>query len=389
VIAAWVATAALASDEVVLRVGVDREAGVIADLAADGAAGLCVPGPSVVACPATGPVDFRWAGAEGWTLYGTTQLRPGETGYAWVLASEDTRAAEDARLDHPDLATVTDLFIRTSDNPIPVPSLGMLERLWSLADSRDPALRRVLVDAMVPWLRHTASDPLPAEAPPVIPQGLIARLSKDPDFHVRRRLAAVLREVRVTEGTPEWFGDEVHLALVRLLDDRPTVQRAAIATLSQSAWAGVVPAVSAWAEALDRVRIPGPPGRAAANTLARLSVGLKPGPDVDPSEAVGLVFEYQREKTWLVWTAWRSAVPFDRQRVDVLLRETLGISGRLLRSWADDDAPGLAAAIAGWEPVPPHSTRFEIARQALAQSSDPSLKHALELDIRPIAAGKK
>ncbi|MBA2319743.1 MAG: hypothetical protein H0V89_01200, partial [Deltaproteobacteria bacterium] len=75
--------------EVILQVGVDRAAGVLSSIAADGAAGLCVPGAAVITCPATGPVSFRWAGAAGYELIGDVTLLPGDVGQGWVLAIDD------------------------------------------------------------------------------------------------------------------------------------------------------------------------------------------------------------------------------------------------------------------------------------------------------------
>ncbi len=379
----WWIPPTLAAETAVLRVGVHRGAGSVSDFAADGAAGLCVPGPSTIACPATGPVTFRWAGDPAWTLVGDTIVEPGETGLAWILAPDAARAVEIAALDAPTAAVVRALLVRDGAHEIAAPSPGMLERLWTLVDHPDPLVRRALVDAVLPFLRHTASDPFPAEAPPVFPPGLLANLAADTDFKVRRRLAVTLKEVRITDVSPPWLVDEVHAVLVDLLDDRAAVQKAAITTLSQSAWEGVVPAEDAWIEAMERVRVPGPPGRAAANTLARLAASLKPGPLVDPELAVRLVFEYQRERTWAVWAAWRTHVPFDRPRVEVLLRDTLGMNARLLRQWAEQDPDALAAAIRGWEPAAPHSVRFGMATRALEASPHPAVRDALGLAPTP------
>lgn len=374
-----------AAETAVLRVGVHRGAGSVSDVAADGAAGLCVPGPSTIACPATGPVTFRWAGDPAWTLVGATVVAPGEVGEAWILPPDTARTAEIAALGAPTADVVRALLVRDGAHEIAAPSPGMLDRLWTLAEHPDPLVRRALVDALMPFIRHTASDPFPAEAPPVFPPGLLADLAVDEDFRVRRRLAVTLKEVRTTDVSPPWLVDEVHAVLVELLDDRAAVQRAAISTLSQSAWEGVVPAEDAWIEAIERVRIPGAPGRAAAGTLARLAASLEPGPHVDPQLAVRLVYEYQRERTWAVWSAWREHVPFDRARAEVLLRDTLGMNGRLLRHWAEEDPAALAAALRAWEPVAPHSTRFGIAARALEATQDPALRDALDLPALPRA----
>jgi hypothetical protein len=365
----------------VLEVGVHRDAGTLAEIAADGAAGLCVPGPAVISCPATGPVAFRWAGDPAWELVGDATVAPGETAQAWVLAIDDPATL--AGLDPLDRTAAYGAFVRTGDHETPPLSSGLLEHLWAAARSADPAVRRVAVDGLLPLLRHTGTDPFPFEAPPLIPPGLIAQLGRDPDVRVRRRLAAILREFRPSDATPAWFTDEIRTTLLRLVRDGPSVSRAAMASLGQSAWSGVVPAQDAWRDAIERVQLPGPPGRAAAATLARLAASLDPGPGVDPEQAVALVFTYQREKTWVVWTAWRKAVPFDRARVDVLLRSTLGVGTRLLRFWAESDPEGLAAAIEGWEPSPPHSDRFRIARDALVGTPHPGLRAALDLPPAP------
>jgi hypothetical protein len=373
----WWVTAAGATEWAVLQVGVHRDAGVLSSIAADGAAGLCVPGIAAISCPAEGPVAFRWAGASGWELVGDATVMPGDTGQAWVLAVDDPAVlAPLAELVRP---TAYAAFVATGDHATPPLSPGLLERLWDAARSPDPLVRRVAVDGLVPLLRHTSSDPFPAEAPPLLPPGLIAGLGRDPDVRVRRRLAAILREVRPTEATPTWFTDEVRDTLARLVRDTAPVSRAAIASLGQSAWSGVVPARDAWADAMERVQLPGPPGRAAAATLARLAASLDAGPGIDPAAAVGLVFTHQREKTWLVWTAWRQDVPFDRPMLDVLLRSTLGVGTRLLRYWAEKEPAALAAAVEAWEPTAPHSDRFRIARDALVGTADPALRAALDL----------
>ncbi len=372
----WVAVAG-ATEWAVLQVGVHREAGVLSAIAADGAAGLCVPGYALISCPAEGPVAFRWAGAPSWELVGDSTVLPGDTGQAWVLAIDDPAVV--ATLDPLTRAGAYAAFVSTGDHAVPPPSPALLERLWAATRSPDLAVRRASVEGLVPYLRHTASDPFPVDAPPVIPPGVIAGLARDPDFRVRRRLAAILREVRPTPATPTWFVAEVRETLMRLVRDNPTVARAAIASLGQSAWSGVVPAQDAWNDAMERVQLPGPPGRASAATLARLAANLDAGPRVDPARAVALVFTHQREKTWLVWTAWREDVPFDRPRVDVLLRATMGVGTRLLRHWAETEPAALADAIAAWEPTSPHSDRFRIARDALANTENPALRAALGL----------
>jgi len=350
---------AVAGDVATLHVGVHREAGTILDIAADGAAGQCSVARERLMCPADGPVRFRFGPQGEWELVGADTVQPGATGTAFVLASEASRSDELARLDRQTVTAddVRDLFVRTGDHPVSPPSMGMLQQLFSLADHPDPAVRRAVIDALVPWWRHTASDPLPADAPQLVPGGLISGLADDRDRRVRRRLANRLREVN-EPGEP--LQSEAREALMQLASSPGGVQRAAIASLAVQSRAGRANPVQTWMAAMQQVTTPGPPGRAAANTLGRLARELEPGAQVDPARAVELVFVHHRERTWNVWSAWRERVPFDAGRLDRLLRETVGANKRLLRHFQQTHPEELQAVLDAWEPHPPHSERYRM-----------------------------
>jgi hypothetical protein len=340
-----------------LSLAVHRDAGTVASIAADGAAGQCVIAGQALHCPASGPVTFRWGADPAWVLVGDLVLQPGEVGTATVWASEASRAAELERLAGPvDAALVRELFLRTGDHEVPVPSAQMWARLLDLARHSDDRVRRVVVDALLPYWRHTASDPFPAGGPPVVPPGLLVELSEDPSRLVRRRLASRLRDV-VAPGQP--LAEVANQVLLHLATEQERgVQRAAFASLAVRARRGESPGLEAWQAALDRVTLPGSPGRAAANTLAGLATELSPGPEVDPALAIARTAEVHLERVWNLWKAWRSDVPFEPLVAERLLRETVGVSAVLFRSWAEDDPAGLAALLRRWEPRAPHSDRY-------------------------------
>ncbi|MEQ1507397.1 MAG: hypothetical protein ABMB14_34530 [Myxococcota bacterium] len=373
----WLLPVATAGAEpagsVVLAVSVHREAGSVYEIAADGAAGICAVEGATIRCPAIGPVTFRWGPGGAFALTGDTVLAPGATGTAAVWAAADPPGTERLR---PEVATPEDvraMFRRTGDHPVPVPSAAAFAALLALHDHPDPLVRREVIDALMPYWRHTASDPFPMEAPQVVPPGLLTALGHDPDPAVRRRLAARLRELRAP-GDP--LSTEATMLLLALAADGGGVQRAAFASLSVKAREGDVPAIEAWQAALDRVRTPGPPGRAAANTLAALATTLEPGPDVDPVQAVTATAAFQLERTWAVWKAWREEVPFDAVIAARMLRETVGMSPSLIKRWAADDPDGFAGLLAAWEPIAPHSDRYlAVVRAAgdnLSDKPDPA-----------------
>jgi hypothetical protein len=367
---------------VTLHVGVHREAGAVYDIAADGADGQCTVGPSRLSCPASGPVTFRFGGGGDWELYGDDVLQPGATGIAHVLASEEAR--KDARAQLAFAVTpekVRALFVRTGEHNPPAASPGMLEDLERLVRHPNPLVRRAALDGLVPYWRRSSSDPLALEAPEVLSPGLIERLATDSDSRVRRRLAASLREVNAP-GRP--LAREAHTALMLLMADaRSGVQRAAMASMKIASAHETVPGEYTWSKAIRRVESPGGPGRAAANTLAFLAKDLQPSVLVVPAEAVVLTFHFHRERTWKVWSAWREHVPFRRDWVQSLFRETLGLNGRLIRYWAEHEPEALAESLEAWEADPPHSKRFKMVGEILANETDPQIRAALDLPDRP------
>jgi hypothetical protein len=365
---------------VTLRVGVLREAGTIYEIAADGAAGQCTVVAQTLHCPAAGPVTFRWGPGGPWALVGDTVLAPGTEGTAVVWAAP--RPDDEAKL-APGVVTpaiLRDLFVRTSEHPIQPPSAALLDGLVALVDHPDPRVRRELPDALLPFWRHTASDPFPLESPVVLPAGLVTRLAADEDDVVRRRLASRLRDLQ-TPGEPP--ADEATAALLALSSEGGKVQRAAFASMAVRARAGEQPALATWFTALDRVTTPGPPGRAAANTLAALAKQLEPGPDVDPSLAVERTSIAQLERVWTVWKAWRAHVPFEPHLAERLLHETEGVSPELVKTWAARDPEGVASVVRRWEPRAPHSERYGIVVRALSESTDPALQALVADSLSP------
>ncbi len=362
-----------------LHVGVHSDAGTAFDVAADGAAGQCQVQFSRVVCPATGPVTFRWGpGGGDWDLTGSTVVEPGSTGVAWVLAPEGDRTKERARLARTTVtqADVRDLFFATGDHEVPTPSMGMLQDLFSLVDHPDPLVRRQLIDALVPWFRHTASDPLSPDAPQLVPPGLITQLAMDRDKVVRRRLANRLRDVNMP-GEP--LQAEANTALHYLVSI-PNSTRPATASLGVLSKAGRANAEESWISAIGRVTTPGPKGRAAANALARLSQVLEPSDVVDPQRGLALVLRHHRERTWRYWSAWRDDLPFDRTTFDLLLRDTLGAHQGLMRHFAAEAPDELAQALAAWEPSPPHTPRWKLVTQPIQGTEHPELRRLLDAD---------
>jgi len=368
---------------VTLHVGVHREAGTVYDIAADGADGQCTVGPARLSCAASGPVRFRFGGGGDWELFGDVVLEPGATGTAFVLAPEASRTEARAQLSFAVTPEkVRALFVRTGENQPPAPSPNMIADLEGLVTHPNPIVRRAVIDGMVPYWRRTSSDPLPLEAPSLLAPGLIEQLAVDSDGRVRRRLAASLREVNAP-GRP--LAGEANAALLKLVGDpRTGVQRAAMASMKLATRNDALPGELTWTKAMRRVESDGPAGRAAANTLAFLARDLEPSQTVNPSDAVLVTFHYHRERVWKVWNAWRTQVPFRRDWVDSLLRDTLGLSGGLIRYWAETEPEAFAQALEAWEPEPPHSKRFLLVAELLASEPDPAVRQALELAPLPV-----
>ncbi len=372
----------VSADAAVLWVGVHREAGVLSDVAADGASGQCVSEQTWIRCPAAGgPVTFRWgrAGDDDWRLYGLRPdggwsegpivVPPGQGAAAVVLAAEASRDAELARL-QPGAVTAQDLrslFVRTGDHPVFPPSPSQLQAVAALVTHPDPVVRRELPDVLLPWMRHTSLDPLPMGAPPVIPAGTMMALAEDRDPAVRRRLASRLRDVR--DGPQA--SDEVNAALLHLVSMGGGAQRAAMVAVGSRSKEGVAPALEAWRLARLRMRDPGPPGRAAIKTLVALATAIEAGGEVDPAAAVRDCLVYHPEKTWSLWHAWRREVPLDEEVLLRLFRDTVGWSPTLLKYWARGQPDALEVVFRRWEPGTPHTDRYLDLIAGLALLPDP------------------
>ena len=368
---------AASPDVVTLHVGVHRAAGGVHDIAVDGAAGQCRVSAERLICPADGPVRFRYGPGAPWVLLGDTELGPGSSGTAFVLIDDAHRveARELLRAEVVTEADVRDLFVRTGDDPVEPPSMGMLLDLFALVEHPAFEVRRAVIDALVPWWRHTASDPLPLGAPQIVPGGLIETLSKDRETRIRRRLANRLREVNAP-GEP--LQQEAREALYRLAHQAGGVQRAATSSLKLQALSGRADPVKAWMLALERVQTPGPPGRAAANTLGRLAGEIEPSEVVRPERAIELVFLHHRERAWHVWNAWRDHVAFDDSRLERLLRETVGYDAGLMAWSARHHPEEVAAVLARWEPAPPHSDRWRLITSPFRDTEEEALRALLD-----------
>jgi hypothetical protein len=358
----------------VLHVGVHGDAGTEYDIAADGAAGQCDVRHARVICPAEGPVHFRWGPSEpdGWVLIGGTTVNPGQTGVAFVLIDDDLRTEEiqALSLDRATPEIVRDLFFDTSDHAIEPPSMGMLQALFELRNHKDPMVRRQLIDVLSPWWRHTASDPMSADAPQLIPPGMVMQMALDDDKAVARRLANRLRDVNMP-GEP--LQAEAQQAL-HFLASRPDSMRPATASLALLSRAGRSNIEESWIAALEGVVTPGPRGRSSANALGRLASVATPSDVVDPERAVALVFQHHRERTWNVWFAWREHVPFDAERLAVLLRDTVGAHRGLIKYFGENNPEALAEVLARWEPAEPHSTRWALVTAPLGEIENPALQ---------------
>jgi hypothetical protein len=366
----------------VLWVGVHREAGDLSDVAADGASGQCVSEATWIRCPAaSGPVTFRWgpAGAGDWRLFGQDAsgdwrpgpvvVAPGEGRAAVVLADDAARTDPIARLG-PEAVTPEEVraqFVRTGDHVTFAPSPAQLAALVALVRHPDPAVRRELPDALLPWLRHTGEDPLPIDAPPVIPPGTLLALARDRDPTVRRRLAGRIRDVR--DGGAASV--EAAAALKYLVTTGGGAQRAALVGLGARSKEGEAPALDAWRVARVRMHDPGPPGRAAVKTLAALATELAPGGEVDPAAAIAECLALHPERTWSLWTAWRRAVPLDPALLGRMLRDTVGWSPSLLTYWAKSSPDALESVFRAWESGPPHTERWHDLLAGLALLPDP------------------
>jgi hypothetical protein len=262
----------------------------------------------------------------------------------------------------------------------------MVADLARLGRHPNPLVRRAVVDGLMPFWRHTASDPFPFQAPELLPTGLIATLSRDPDTRVRRRLAAQLKELRSADSAQR---EEAEEALLRLVDDpKPPVQRAATNSLKMTISDGRVSALDAWQLAMERATREGPPGRAAAGTLVWLARELEPSKQVVPVDALGVVLGHHPERAWGLWFAWREHIPYDHHRVMEMLRQTTGLHRGLLQHWAKTVPDDLAVTLRAWEPGAPHTDRFELVKAWLADVRHGPIRTALGLPAAPAEASQ-
>lgn len=365
------------SADATLHVGVHRSAGGILSIAADGASGQCqVLGMSRIRCPARGPVTFRWGGDPDFALVGDAVVQPGETGTAFVLPPNGSREEWRARLQDPSVAAIREVFVRTGSREIPIPSQALFNDLLSLTEHEQWPIRREAVRGLMPYVRHTASDPFPSDAPTLIPEGVFLELSRDPARQVRRRALQLLKEMQPEDPRVA----EAQRVLAASHDDKDRrVRKLAIVVSTRQATADISDPFEAWQEALSRVHIQGPPGRAAANALRQLH-GHVPEGSVDADRALGSLLQHQPEKAWAFWTAWRKEVPFHSERLLFLLDTTINLSASLLRKFAVENPVELAEVLRTWEPASPHSRRFQVISRWLEGTAvAPELRRVLGL----------
>jgi hypothetical protein len=363
--------------EATLHVGVHRAAGGIHDVAADGASGQCrVLGMSRLVCPARGPVTFRWGGDEDFALVGQSVVEPGTTGEAFVLPPDGSRTMWRERLADPTLDDVRETFIRTGAREIPIPSRALFGDLVALTAHPSWQVRREAVRGLMPYVRHTSSDPFPADSPTLVPPGVYERLARDPSRQVRRRALQLLKEMQPEDPRAA----EAQRVVAASRDDADRrVRKLALVVATKAATEEIRDPYEAWQEALGRVHVQGPTGRAAANALRQLR-GRVPFGSVDADRALGLIIEHQPEKAWAFWNAWRTEVPFDAERLLYLLGATVNLSEGLLKRFAVEHPVELAAVVRRWEPRSPHSRRFQVVgRWVDPVAVDPELRAALGL----------
>lgn len=337
---------------VTLRVGVPTAAGSLADIAADGASGLCTSSPGRITCPATESVTFRFGLDGPYSLVGDVVLAPGDSGVAFVLTPEQKSSL--------------DAMISAS------------------TDAALPADRRRALGELRAWTWSVSIGTLPPDSPLPVPHGWVANIADDPDPTVRRVLVDVLRDLRDPDGT---YRQEASDALFALADDRDKrVKVAATATLAFASKQGIVAPLQAWAHAVDRAAKPDAAGKASAITLAKLHGYVDPH-DVDVPAALAIVLEHHPEQTWKVWGAWRKEVPLKEDWALTLLTTTTSLHQGLLKQWAKAEPDKFAALIERWEPGEPHSTRYDVIREWLTDTNSPVVRAAL--DLPPVKAGSR
>ena len=121
---------------------------------------------------------------------------------------------------------------------------------------------------------------------------------------------------------------------------------------------------------MERVHKEGPPGRAAANTMAFMARSLKPSAVVDPNEAMHQILQVHPERAWKFWFAWREHLPWNRERMHLLLSQTVGLHRGLIKHFDKTRHDDLQIALRDWEPHPPHSERWEVVQLWLQDPSE-------------------
>ncbi len=322
-------------------------------------------------------MTFRWGPNEDWVMVGQTTVEPEQVGVAYVLAPDSRHADVRAQLSSETTPeAVRQAFLRTGDRPLLPISMALFTDLLSLTEHDDFRVRRETVRSLIPYVRHTASDPFASDAPTLIPEGLLLRLSEDPHPGVRRKTGALIREM----GPEDPHSSEADVVLGRLLKDgNRGARRIALGVLTNRATErpGGDEPLEAWNAALARVESAGAPGRAACNGLAKLHGEVEPA-DVGAHGALALMLVHHPERAWRFWGAWKAEIPFDGARVEVLFGQTIGLHAGLLNHWAVENPTELADSIERWEPSEPHSERWGVVRGWLEPvASEPRLRASL------------
>jgi len=371
-------SAAMAS-QITLQVGVYRGAGSLSDIVIDGEVPICEETPTELHCQSASPLTWRWHGDSAWELVGDMPVEPGQTGHAWILAADATRTEQQQTLasDNVTAQQIRDLFVRTGDHHPDPPSSSMLQELVELTTHRDKAIRREVVTAMQPWFAGTPQDPMARTAPLFFDESLLMRFARDSDPGVRRRLLHILRDLH-----PSVSRDLAHTIMVRLTRDRHAgVRRAAMATLRQMPRLNIMTDEEVWKRAFQVLPDPGPPGRAACNTLASLAKRLPVSNSVNPAQAIRLTLKRHPGRAWRLWTAWRKQVPLTASMGRYLLLHTVGLSEPLFKTWAKEQPALLTSLLQEWEPQAPHTGRWHTIRSWLANVQDTDLRVLLQLPL--------
>ena len=341
-----------------------RALGTLDDLKVEGASGPCERTETRIICSTDRELRFSWTRGDG-VLHGDLSLAPGGQGRLFVLASKppaDSDALTEhlqARPDRHDLLALQQILIGSSGSPPAWPDPTRFEAMHEALEHPDPRVRRILVEAWQPFVAGTSFDPLPITAPSPLREDTLEKLLRDPDPAVRRRTLHLVRNARADLDTERLAA--MHLRAFE--DPHPSVRALALRTLPDAVHRGYMPADKAWELALHHAVAPVPSGRAACNQLARLKP-LVAQAGIRPERAMDTCLQHHPERAWAIASAWRDVLPARESWMRVLLFQTVGLSGDVLRRWQELDPETLDALLSEW-PDDPHPERRELARALL------------------------